>query len=351
MDDLPAAAVERHDEPTWLLRWLVLLALACVVMTSLGGVVRLTHSGLSMVDWRPVAGVLPPLSEAAWQAVFSAYQQTPEYIKINAGMSLADFRAIFWPEYIHRVLGRIVGLVVAVPLILGLLRGWFPRRLRVHLVGIGLLFVSQGVMGWLMVKSGLVNDPKVSPYRLALHLGLALALLAWCLWLIFERRWPPIAGAVSQCTARWASLQLGAVVLQILLGALVSGHRAGFVSDTFPLIRGQWIPMGLGSASSWWVNIVANPLMLHFEHRWFAFVLLGIALTFHRQLRRYAAPAPLRKVGTAILLLLHLQIALGIITILALVPTWLASLHQLGGIAVLSLTWLAFHQTRRRDPA
>ncbi len=337
---------ETRDEPTWLLCWLWVVALACVLMIALGGVVRLTHSGLSMVDWQPVTGVLPPLSAAAWQAAFEAYQQTPEYKQINAGMSLSDFRSIFWPEYIHRVLGRVVGLIVAAPLIIGLLRGLFPGRLRIHVVGIGLLFACQGVMGWLMVKSGIVDDPRVSPYRLALHLTLALVLLMWCLWLIFERRWPPVTGAVNTVVARLASALLALVALQIFFGALVSGYQAGYVSATFPLIHGQLVPAGLGSQPSWWANIVANPLTLHFEHRWLAFIVLACALSLHRQLRRQAVQRPLRRAGTAMLSMILVQITLGIATILTLVPVWLASLHQLGGIAVLSLAWLVFHQTR-----
>ncbi|HJP33574.1 MAG TPA: COX15/CtaA family protein [Candidatus Latescibacteria bacterium] len=338
---------DNTDEPAWLLRWLWAMALSCVLMVALGGLVRLTHSGLSMVDWQPVSGVLPPLSSDAWQAAFDAYQQTPEYQQVNAGMSLADFQMIFWPEFIHRILGRIVGLIVAVPLIVGLLRGLFPGRLRIHLVGIGLLFVAQGVMGWLMVKSGLVDDPKVSPYRLALHLALALTLLAWCLWLIFERRWPPAVGTADRSISRLAQGLLAVVVVQILFGALVAGHRAGYVSATFPKIHGHWIPEGLGRDPSWWANIVANPLTLHFEHRWLAFVALALAFALYYRLRQSKSPATLRRAGTALLCALHLQIALGIATILTFVPIWLASLHQMGAIAVLGCSWLIVQQTRR----
>jgi cytochrome c oxidase assembly protein subunit 15 len=341
-----AVAAESPLEPPWLQRWLVVVALATVVMIGLGGIVRLTHSGLSIVAWQPLAGVIPPLSAADWQSLFDAYRETPEYLKVNAGMSLADFQGIFWLEFIHRIIGRIVGLIVAVPLIVGLLRRQFGPGLRRHVVGIGLLFIAQGVMGWLMVKSGLVDDPKVSPYRLTLHLALALTLLAWCLWLIFQRRWPRVASAANRRTASLATALLATVGLQIVMGGLVAGHRAGHASATFPLMYGHLIPPGLGSISPWWSNLVANPLTVHFDHRWFAFLVLGLAVALYRQLHQQEAPAPLHQAGAALMHMLSLQIGLGIATILTHVPVWLASLHQLGGIAVFSLAWLVFHQTR-----
>ncbi len=328
-----------------------MVTVACLMMIVVGGVVRLTHSGLSMTDWRPVTGIFPPLSEAAWQAEFDAYRQTPEYKKVNLGMSLAEFRTIFWPEFIHRVLGRLVGLLVAIPLLYGLARRRFPARVRSHVVGIGLLFVGQGVMGWLMVKSGLVDDPKVSPYRLALHLALALTLVAWCLWLIFERRWPPARHRVSSPQRLLARGLLVAVVLQILFGALVAGHRAGHASDTFPFIHGQLIPAGMGHDEPWVVNFVGNPLTVHFEHRWFAFVVFALSLGLFLQSRRSEASTPLRKGVAALLHMLSLQILLGIATILTHVPIWLASLHQVGGVVVFGLAWLVFHQTGRHAPA
>ncbi len=335
-------------EPAWLVRWLWLVAAACVLMIVVGGVVRLTHSGLSMTNWRPVTGVVPPLTDAAWQAEFAAYRQTPEYEKVNAGMSLAEFRAIFWPEFIHRILGRVVGLVVALPLLIGLIRGQFRPGLRAHVVGIGLLFLAQGVMGWLMVKSGLVDDPKVSPYRLALHLSLAISLLAWCLWLIFQRRWRVSSDKIVGQLRSIANWLLGAVILQILVGALVAGHRAGHASDTFPLMHHRLIPLGMGVEDHpWLVNLVANPLTVHFEHRWFAFVVLGLALWLFLVVRRHDTRRPLGTAATALLHLLGLQILLGIATILTNVPVWLASLHQLGGVAVFACTWFVFHQTRQ----
>ena len=343
----PPEVARTSTEPAWLERWLWIVASACLLMIVVGGVVRLTHSGLSMTDWRPVTGVFPPLTEAAWQAEFSAYQLTPEYKKVNAGMSLAEFRSIFWPEFIHRVLGRVVGLVVAIPLLFGLVRGLFPTPVRLHVVGIGLLFLAQGVMGWLMVKSGLVDDPKVSPYRLALHLALALALFAWCLWLIFERRWSAIPNQIDRRTRELGSALLATVITQILLGALVAGHRAGHASDTFPFMHCQLIPHGLGADEPWILNLVDNPLTVHFEHRWFAFIVFALSLTLYLRLRQVSAPAPLRTAATALLHMLSLQILLGIATILTHVPVWLASLHQVGGVVVFGLAWLVFHQSRK----
>lgn len=329
------------------MRWLTAVAIACALMIAIGGLVRLTHSGLSMTNWRPITGVLPPLSEAAWQAEFEAYRQTPEYRQVNAGMSLADFQSIFWPEFIHRIIGRVVGLIVAVPLLIGLVRGLLPTGIRGHAIGIGLLFVGQGVMGWLMVKSGLVDDPKVSPYRLTLHLILALTLLAWCLWLIFERRFPRVPAAIQGRTRSLGNWLLGSVVVQIAMGALVAGHRAGHASDTFPLMHNQLIPQGLGAVEPWLANFVANPLTVHFEHRWFAFVVFGLGLTAFLHIRRLDRPPQvLQRAATSLLHMLSLQMVLGIATVLFNVPVWLASLHQVGGVAVFSLVWLIFYQTR-----
>ena len=341
----------RSGEPAWLLRWLWFVAAACLLMVVVGGVVRLTHSGLSMTDWRPVSGIMPPLSAQQWQVEFDAYQQTPEYRHVNVGMSLAEFQTIFWPEFAHRLLGRVVGLVVAVPLLIGLVRRRFPPSLRPHVVGIGLLFLAQGVMGWLMVKSGLVDDPKVSPYRLALHLALALGLLAWCLALIFQRRWPPQPRLIAPRLRMLAHGMMAAVIAQILMGALVAGHRAGHASDTFPLMHNRLIPRGMGVDDPWLANLVANPLTIHFEHRWFAFVVMALATALFVHVRCQGGPPILRTATLALLYMLGLQILLGIATILTNVPIWLASIHQLGGVLVFALTCLVLQQTRQHpDP-
>ena len=346
------ASARLQQEPAWLVRWLTAVAVACVLMIVVGGLVRLTHSGLSMTSWRPVTGVVPPMSDADWQVEFDAYRQTPEYRQVNAGMSLAEFQGIFWPEFIHRIIGRLVGLVVMLPLLHGLVRRQLPAGVRGHAIGIGLLFLGQGVMGWLMVKSGLVDDPKVSPYRLALHLSLALVLLAWCLWLVFQRRWPAVTAVITSRSRTLANWLLGTVIIQIVVGALVAGHRAGHASDTFPYMYHRLIPQGLGSHEPWLANFVANPLAVHLEHRWFAFVVIGLGVALFLHLRSQETSEPLRLASTALLHMLVLQIILGITTILYHVPVWLASLHQLGGVAIFGLVWLVFHQTRQgRQPA
>ncbi|MBT7453304.1 MAG: COX15/CtaA family protein [Gemmatimonadetes bacterium] len=351
MPDLAHPDPTHPGEPAWLLRWLWLVAAACLLMIAVGGIVRLTHSGLSMTDWRPVAGILPPLSAQQWQVEFAAYQQTPEYQTVNTGMSLGEFQAIYWPEFVHRILGRVVGFVVAVPLLVGLVRRRFPLSLRPHVVGIGLLFLAQGVMGWLMVKSGLVDDPKVSPYRLALHLALALGLLAWCLTLIFQRRWPPQPGLIQPRLRMLAHGTMAAVIVQILLGALVAGYRAGHASDTFPLMHNRLIPGGMGVDDPWLANLVTNPLTIHFEHRWFAFLVMALATALFVHIRRQGGSPILRTAAMALLHMLVLQIVLGIATILTNVPIWLASLHQVGGVLVFALTCLVLQQTRQRpDP-
>lgn len=329
--------------------WLFFVSCAVVGMVILGGWVRLTGSGLSMVDWHVVTGVVPPLSEADWVRTFDEYQKTPEYMKINVGMTMDEYRAIYYREYIHRIAGRVAGLGVALPLLLFLLRGTIPWRRSAPYVGIGLLFAFQGLMGWLMVKSGLIDMPQVSHLRLTLHLMLAIALLGLALWLGFNHltqvRLPGSAQVHSPSTAKLSMALLVAVCVQIALGGLMAGLKAGHVSASFPHIRGQWIPDGLWALDPGLSNPFENPLAVHFEHRWFAFAILILGVLLWRRVRHEGAS--LLSACTALFVAMCCgQILLGIATIAWGVPLATALTHQVAGLSLFGLALFIHHRVR-----
>jgi len=324
--------------------WLFFVSCTIVGMVSLGGWVRLTGSGLSMVDWRVVTGIVPPLSQADWERTFADYQKTPEYRKINVGMSMEEYRAIYYREYVHRMAGRLAGLGVAVPLLLFLVRGTIPWRRSVPYLAIGALFAFQGLMGWFMVQSGLVDVPHVSHLRLTLHLMLAILLLGVCLWLGVDHAMEPLpsgTAVASLATVRLSLALLVAVCVQIALGGLMAGLKAGHVSATFPHIRGQWVPDGL-----WLSNPLANPLAVHFEHRWFAFVILILGFVLWRQVRREGASL-LPACAALFVALCCGQILLGIATIAWGVPIGTALMHQLAGLSLFGLSLFIYQRALR----
>lgn len=312
-------------------RWLFLITALAVVMVVLGGVVRLTESGLSMVDWHIVTGIVPPMSEQGWQDEFAKYQQTPEYQKINQGMALSEFKFIYYMEYAHRMLGRVIGLLYLLPFFYFWRKGVIRRTHLWRFASIGILLVFQGLFGWYMVKSGLIDMPRVSHYRLTGHLLLAFSFIALCLWTGLEwlgRDSVIRAHPVRSTTRRFALATLVALVVQITLGGLVAGLRAGLVSNTFPKMSQVWIPDFVWSMQPWFINFIENPFMVHFVHRWngfFVFFLAGIMMFyFRREQRTFALDVTLQ----AFMLLLGVQIILGIFTVLWQVPVLLASLHQ-----------------------
>ena len=330
--------------------WLFLVSGLIVVMVVFGGRVRLTRSGLSIVEWNVITGILPPLNEAGWDDAFRKYQQTPEYIQVNAGISLEEFKSIYNMEYTHRLLGRLTGLAFVIPLLIFIGRGAIPRERIPAFVAIGLLFALQGLLGWLMVKSGLIDQPRVSHLRLTLHLICALVLLAACLWLAFGYTFgqPDLEHPqVSPQIRRMSVLFLAAVFLQITAGGLVAGLKAGYVSASFPKMFGQWIPDGLGRMQPWIANMVDNPATVHFQHRWFAFVVLFLAVALMLRLRGEFLPSYLRISAISALHLVLLQVLLGIGVIAMHVPAWMASLHQFFAIAILGTGLLICHRAFR----
>ncbi|MEW6755131.1 MAG: COX15/CtaA family protein [Candidatus Latescibacterota bacterium] len=318
--------------------WLFVVSLLVVVMIVFGGWVRLTGSGLSIVRWDVVTGIVPPLGEEAWARAFAAYQQTPEYLHVNAGMGLDEFRSIYYMEYAHRVLGRLAGLAFVLPLLVFVARGAIPRNRLLPFLGIAALFAAQGVLGWLMVQSGLVDQPRVSHLRLTGHLGTALLLLAACLWLGLGYAFGPRPAEQARSSGPMralAALFLAAAVLQILAGGLLAGLHAGLISDTFPRMFGEWVPDGMWNLRPWMANHLHNPATVHFQHRWFAFLVLGVAVAVALRGGREALPAPLRAAARGAMHLTAFQVLVGVGLVAMHVPAWMASLHQAVAIAIL----------------
>ena len=313
--------------------WLLACAATVLIMVVLGGVTRLTHSGLSITQWQPVAGVLPPRDEAGWLGEFERYQQFPEYRQVNHGMSLAGFKSIYWFEYAHRLLGRLIGVVFLVPLLYFVIKGYVRRTLAPKLVIVFLLGAAQGAMGWFMVKSGLIDMPRVSHFRLTAHLALAVMIYGYMLWIAFAL----LQGAQPKPTADRLGFHARAIVallfVMILSGGLVAGTRAGLLFGTFPLMGDSFLPAGLYAASPFWVAAVEDPVTIQFNHRLLAYVVTAVLLWFGWSARRQPMALSARRAIQLMLALLVVQIALGIGTILFRVPVMLAAAHQ--GVAIL----------------
>ena len=318
--------------------WLFVCCALVFAMVVVGGVTRLTHSGLSIVEWQPIVGTLPPLDEAQWQETFAKYQLTPEYRKVNAGMSLAEFKGIFWWEYFHRLLGRAIGVVFFVPLVWFAARREIPREFTWKLATIFALGAAQGALGWYMVKSGLVDDPRVSQFRLTAHLALAFAILGAMLWIGLSLVYPERADLHTrpQRRARARSFALAALVfVMVLSGGFVAGIRAGFAYNTFPLMNGAVVPPEILVLEPAWRNFFYNMATVQFDHRAIAWLLALLVPWFWWTLRRTRGLPPRARVGGDLLLVLvAVQIALGISTLLLVVPVPLAAAHQAGAVLV-----------------
>ena len=326
--------------------WLLLVAMLVFAMVVVGGVTRLTRSGLSIVEWAPIMGTVPPLDEAQWNAAFDKYQRTPEYQKVNTGMSLAEFKNIFYVEWAHRLLGRLIGIAFLLPLIYFVARRRIERALMPKLALIFILGALQGALGWFMVKSGLVDVPRVSPYRLTAHLGMAVAIYACLLWLALDLLYPrvqPAARALRRASGAMAAL----VFLTILAGSFVAGTKAGFGYNTWPLMGEHFVPEGIGALAPWWLNPFENIATVQFDHRLLAYSVL-LAIAFYWWWARRAALTPRARVALHLLPLAALaQIALGIATLLYIVPVPLAAAHQAGALVVFTIALYLNHALRR----
>lgn len=332
--------------------WLIVVAALIFAMVVLGGVTRLTESGLSITEWKPATGWIPPLSEADWQAEFDAYRASPEYLQINAGMSLADYKTIFAYEYAHRVLGRVIGIVFLVPFLVFLAQRRFDRPLAWKLGAIFVLGGLQGAVGWFMVASGLVDRPSVSQYRLALHLGLAFLIYGAIVWTVLTMRHEPAYGAGETWVPglrRAATWLLALVSLTVISGAFVAGLDAGFIYNTFPLMGGHLVPADWSQFQPWWRNLFENPVAVQFDHRVLAVTTAMATLVLWAVARRRRLSRRSRYIADMLALMVLVQAGLGIATLLAVVPVWLGALHQAGALTLFTLA-IALPASLRRLP-
>ena len=345
----PAAASLATARPRAVAAWLLACCALVFAMIVVGGMTRLTHSGLSITEWQPIVGTLPPLSEADWAVAFSKYQATPEYQLVNHGMALADFKGIFWWEYFHRLLGRLIGVVFFVPLAWFAMRRAIPAGYGGKLVGIFVLGGLQGAMGWYMVKSGLVDDPRVSQFRLTAHLLLAFVILGAMLWVALSLLAPARAAldARGRAVRRFARAVLALVVVMIGTGGFVAGIRAGFAYNTWPLMNGHLVPPELFVIEPWWRNFFYNMATVQFDHRLMAYVLAIAVPVLWWKVRTLPGAAPRARTGATLLLaMLALQVGLGIATLLLVVPLPLAAIHQAGAVLVFALAVNVAHALR-----
>src|SRR5262245_53729377 len=293
--------------------WLFTVAALVFLLVSVGGATRLTGSGLSITEWQPIMGAVPPLTQEHWQDAFAKYRQTPQYDRVNRGMSLDAFKVIFWWEWTHRFLGRLVGVVFAVPLLYFLATRQIPRGLLWRLGGIFALGAVQGAVGWYMVRSGLVDRIDVSQYRLALHLGLAILIFGALIWTALSLAEPPKRAAAGRAAGTGAAALIVALVfVQIVLGALVAGLKAGFAYNTWPLMDGQLIPKGLGIMQPWYLNLFENAMTVQFNHRVAAYLVLALVIAHAATLWRAGDDGPARRSAMLLAVAVAAQAVLGI---------------------------------------
>ncbi len=328
--------------------WLLVCCATIFGMIILGGITRLTGSGLSMVQWEPIMGILPPLNQTEWQESFLLYQQFPEYQLKNFHMSLDDFKSIFWFEYGHRLLGRSIGMIFLLPFLFFLFKRKIEKALTPKLITMFVLGGLQGLMGWYMVKSGLVNDPHVSQYRLTAHLGLAIVIYGYMLWVALGLLYPKINNDKHNPSLSRLALIISTVIfITALSGGFVAGTHAGFAFNTFPLMDGRLIPVGLFDLSPVWRNFFENIVTVQFDHRVLATLLFLLIPVFWFKAGKLEL-APLAKTGSHLLLAaLALQITLGISTLLLVVPVALAAAHQAGAIVLLTASLFVSQQLHR----
>ncbi len=331
----------QSSHPRTISNWLFFIAAIIFGMVVIGGITRLTESGLSITEWKPVTGAIPPLNAADWQAAFDAYKHSSQYVLMNQGMDLAAFKHIYFWEYLHRLLGRLLGVAFALPLLWFLIKRAIPRGFMGRLILLFLLGGAQGGVGWLMVKSGLTNRINVEPAMLAAHLLMALLLFSLLIWTALDLR----REGKSRLTGLGA-ITLAAVFGQVFFGAITAGLRAGQVSNTWPLMNGHFVPEGIISHGSLWMTLTSDPFLIHFLHRWWAWAAVGLLILLARAVKRAGA----RPASIAIHSSFGIQILLGIATVLSGVTLWVAALHQaVGALLVASTVWGAHALGQRRS--
>ena len=328
--------------------WLFACALLVFAMVVVGGVTRLTGSGLSITEWKPIMGALPPMSAADWAEAFEKYRAIPQYEQVNAGMTLGEFKGIFWWEWFHRLLGRLIGVVFAAPFFVFLVLRRMPRRLILRCVVLLALGGLQGLIGWWMVSSGLSERVDVAPERLATHLGLALLIFVGLIWTGLEAWNGEEHSRHPVGWSRGAAILLGAVFLQCLLGGLVAGAKAGFVYTDWPMMNGEVlapVEWGMGALA-----FLHDQALVQFNHRVMAYGLLLGGTIYALQAWRWRLAEGLGAAAFALAAALWLQAALGVVTLIHAVPLWLGALHQAGAALVLAVATVNLWLVRRSQP-
>lgn len=327
--------------------WLLGCCAMILAMAVIGAITRLTESGLSIMEWAPVTGVLPPLSEAEWQRLFDLYRQIPEYQQVNSWMDLEAFKAIFWWEYVHRLWGRLIGVVFALPLAWFWWRGRIDRPLGRKLLIAFALGAAQGGLGWFMVASGFAENTDVSQYRLTAHLALALVIYAYLFWLALGVLWPHPERTYDPAAVPLRRALVGLLVLvalTIVSGGFVAGLNAGLTYNTIPLMDGQLVPRGYGDLSPWILNLFENIAAVQFNHRLLAVTTVTLALVLWLWALNRDVPPAAHGGFAALAILALVQLALGITTLLLVVPVTLGALHQAGAVLVLTAAlWTLYH--------
>ncbi|WP_235830182.1 COX15/CtaA family protein [Algihabitans albus] len=347
-----AAPSEALATPRAVALWLLGVAALIFAMAVIGAITRLTESGLSIMEWAPVSGFLPPLSAAEWERLLELYRRTAEYQQINRGMTLSEFQEIFWWEWIHRQWGRLIGLAYALPLAWFWLRGRLPGWIKPHLLfalGLGAL---QGFMGWFMVASGFFGErTDVSQYRLVLHLSLALIIYAYLLWLALSLLRGSATAPEAVPLRLAAKAFAGLLAVTVVSGGFVAGTNAGMTYNTFPLMDGQLIPAGYAALQPWWMNWFETIAAIQFNHRLLAVTTAGAALLLWLGSRRRDLAPAMRQGFVAVAGVALVQTGLGIVTLLLAVPVWLGALHQAGALCLIAATVFLLHSLRRASTA
>jgi heme a synthase len=345
----PQAATPARARPRAVSNLLLVVAALVFAMVVIGGITRLTESGLSITEWKPVSGAIPPLTHADWAREFALYQATPQYREVAgpAGMTLSGFKFIFFWEWVHRLLGRVLGLVFFAGVLWFAVKRAIPKGYGWRLAALFILGGAQGAVGWFMVMSGLEGRTEVSPYRLSAHLLFALFLFAALIWTALDLRAIDRDRRPSRLTA-WGVLALGTLFIQLMLGAWVAGFRAGYVSNTWPDMNGRFVPEGIDWSQGILAAMTHDQFLLHFMHRWWAWVVVAVLVLFARQVKRVDGA---RSASIAIHSAFGTQIILGILTVLSGIAIWLAVLHQATGALLVAATVWGAHELGSRRVA
>ena len=336
-----------HSENKTVAIWLLICCALVYVMVVLGGVTRLTGSGLSMVDWKPVTGILPPIGDAEWLEEFARYQDSPEFRKINSRMDVHDFKGIFWLEYLHRLLGRTIGIVFLIPFLVFAWRGYIKKSDTPKYALMFVLGGLQGLLGWYMVKSGLVDNPHVSQYRLTAHLVAAILVYSYMFWVALSLLYPE-RGEKHEWYGRALALTT-MIFVTVISGGFVAGLKAGKIYNTFPMMGEYWVPPGMNSLQPFWRNLFDNTTTVQFDHRILAITTFVLIVVFWLRVRKTALPARAAKAVSAMLHTAVLQVALGITTLVLAVPVFLGAAHQAVAMLLITVALFLCHSLTRSE--